>query len=423
MIFLDDVNESSGYIKVLGVGGGGTNIVEYMSRETIPCVSFSACNTDMFHLDKSKLQTKIQLGTSNESGWGAGAEPDKAKKYTLESKKEIAALLEGSTRLLFIVAGLGGGTGTGASPVIAEIAKKQLNILTIGVVTLPFLFEGPKRMALAKEGLKKLKKSVDSLIVLANQSLIKFHGNLTKSHAFNLSNEAVFNSVQSFSNIVSSPDQINVDMADVTRIMKDSGPALIGTTITEDDEAVVDAIYKTITNDLLLYNSVKSAERILLHITYGNPENEITLDEIETLTEILRQETGTDIDLIWGSGENPEIEEGICVTVVATAFENTEIHNFEEKMSSIPTKVEQRELPKISEIPKKKKKSISAPPPFPLTPSLFDDLVSPNILYQQFKPFSEGYFSSLEPDECDHDTLTKVLREPSIKRVSWGNNI
>lgn len=305
-------------IKVIGVGGGGTNAVTHMYNLGIRGVDFAVCNTDEQSLDLSSVPTKIQLGPLLTVGRGAGNNPEMGKKACMESTEDLQDFLEADTKMLFITAGMGGGTGTGAGPILAKVAR-EMGILTVGIVTLPFSFEGPRRGKHAHEGIEQLKQNVDALIVVSNDKLRQIYGNLPMSSAFSHADNVLATAAKGIAEIITVPGYINVDFEDVNFVMKDSGVAIMGSAAAAGDDRAKKVIEDALNSPLLEDNDIRGAKHILLNITTGrNPE--ITMDEVGVITEYIQQEAGFETDLIWGSCVDDSLNDQISVTLIATGF-------------------------------------------------------------------------------------------------------
>ncbi|MCC6753551.1 MAG: cell division protein FtsZ [Saprospiraceae bacterium] len=305
-------------IKVIGVGGAGTNAVTHMFSQGIRGVDFAVCNTDQQSLELSGVPVKIQLGPLLTEGRGAGNNPEKGKLACEESTKELVQFLEKETRMLFVTAGMGGGTGTGAAPILARMAR-ELGILTVGIVTMPFSFEGPRRGRHAAEGIEQLKQSVDALIVVSNDKLREVYGNLAMSSAFSHADNVLATAAKGIAEIITVPGYINVDFEDVNYVMKDSGVAIMGSAVAGGQDRSKKVIELALNSPLLEDNDIRGAKHILLNITTGrNPE--ITMDEVGEITEIIQRAAGHDTDLIWGSCVDDALDDQISVTLIATGF-------------------------------------------------------------------------------------------------------
>ncbi|MBK8152218.1 MAG: cell division protein FtsZ [Saprospiraceae bacterium] len=308
----------SSIIKVIGVGGGGTNAVTHMFSMGIRGVDFAVCNTDHQSLDISSVPNKIQLGPLLTVGRGAGNNPEVGKQSCIESIEDLRRFLEPDTKMLFVTAGMGGGTGTGAAPIIAKLAQ-ELEILTVGIVTLPFQFEGPRRARLASEGIEALKENVDALIVISNNKLREMYGNLAMSSAFNYADNILTTAAKGIAEIITVPGYINVDFEDVNFVMKNSGVAIMGSAQAAGEGRARQVIELALNSPLLEDNDIRGAKHILLNITTGrNPE--ITMDEVGEITEYIQQEAGSNTDIIWGSCVDDDLGDAISVTLIATGF-------------------------------------------------------------------------------------------------------
>ncbi len=315
------VNKSS-IIKVLGIGGGGSNAVNHMWKQGIQDVDFAVCNTDAQALKNSPVPVKIQLGESLTEGRGAGNRPEIGRQAALENLEDVKELLEGKTRMVFLTAGMGGGTGTGAAPVIAQAAK-ELGILTVAIVTIPFRFEGQQRINQAIEGINELKGYVDSLLVINNEKLREIYGDLKLSEAFAKADDVLTIAARGIAEIITLPGHINVDFADVETVMKDSGVAILGSGSATGEGRAVKAIESALTSPLLNNNNIRGADNILLNITSG--ENEITMDEVGEITDFLNNAASRNVLIIWGTGVNRNLGDEVNVTIIATGFETNSI--------------------------------------------------------------------------------------------------
>ncbi len=305
-------------IKVLGVGGGGSNAVSHMYNQGIVGVDFAICNTDSQAMETSPVPTKIQLGPNLTEGRGAGSMPNKGKAACEESIEDVRKYLEDKCKMLFITAGMGGGTGTGAAPIIAKLAK-EMGILTVGIITLPFTFEGRRRSSQGHEGLAELKKYVDTLIVISNDKLRTIFGNLSLSDAFGNADNILSTAARGIAEIITVPGYVNVDFEDVNTVMRESGVAIMGTAVADGDDRARRAVDEALHSPLLEDNNIKGAKHILLNITSGT--REVTMDEIFEITEFVQEEAGYGTDLIWGNCYDENLGEKLCVTVIATGFE------------------------------------------------------------------------------------------------------
>lgn len=311
--------DESPIIKVIGVGGGGSNAVTHMFEQGIIGVDFAICNTDSQAMDLSPVPTRMQLGPNLTEGRGAGNKPNIGKLACEESIEEIRKYLDNNCKMLFITAGMGGGTGTGAAPIIAKAAK-EMDILTVGIVTLPFTFEGRKRTTHGAEGLEEMKRNVDTLIVISNDKLRQIHGNLSISDAFSRADNILTTAAKGIAEIITVAGYVNVDFEDVNTVMRDSGVAIMGTASADGEDRARRAVDEALHSPLLEDNDIKGAQHILLNITSGTKE--VTMDEIFEITEFVQEEAGYGTDLIWGNCHDEALGEKISVTVIATGFEN-----------------------------------------------------------------------------------------------------
>ena len=318
--------EENSIIKVIGVGGGGSNAVNHMYRLGIKGVDFIVCNTDKQALEKSPVPNKIQLGLKSTKGLGAGSIPDVGRDAALESLDEIKKFLGTETQMVFITAGLGGGTGTGAAPVIASIAR-ELGILTVGIVTIPFTFEGKKRRAQAEAGLEEMKKYVDTLLVIGNDKLREIYGNLKMSEAFEHADDVLTGAAKSIAEIISLHMHINVDFNDVKTVMKDSGVAIMGSAIASGERRAVKAVEQALNSPLLNDNDISGARHVLLNIMSGS--DDIDMDEFGEITDFIQDAAGGTAELITGYGTDPSLGDNVSVTIIATGFNAKQSTGFE----------------------------------------------------------------------------------------------
>ncbi|MEZ4948787.1 MAG: cell division protein FtsZ [Saprospiraceae bacterium] len=305
-------------IKVIGVGGGGSNAVNHMFRQGIVGVDFAICNTDAQAIEISPVSTKIQLGPNLTEGRGAGSKPNIGKLACEESVEELRRYMENNCKMLFITAGMGGGTGTGAAPIIAKTAQ-ELDILTVGIVTVPFFFEGKRRSLQAIEGLDELKKNVDTLIVISNDKLRQIHGNLSITDAFAQADNVLTTAAKGIAEIITVPGYVNVDFEDVNTVMRNSGVAIMGTGMAEGENRAKRAVDEALNSPLLEDSNIRGAQHILLNITSGSQE--VTMDEIFEITEFVQEEAGHGTDLIWGNCYDENLGDALAVTVIATGFD------------------------------------------------------------------------------------------------------
>ncbi|MGY0406949.1 MAG: cell division protein FtsZ, partial [Polaribacter sp.] len=316
-ILFDMPKEQSNTIKVIGVGGGGSNAVNHMYTQQIKGVDFVICNTDAQALENSPVPNKIQLGASLTSGLGAGANPEIGAKAAKESMQEIQQMLNTQTKMVFITAGMGGGTGTGAAPIIAKIAK-DMDILTVGIVTMPFQFEGRMRSKQAQLGIDQLRQNVDSLIVINNNKLREVYGNLGFKAGFSKADEVLSTASRGIAEVITHHYKQNIDLHDAKTVLSNSGTAIMGSAKEEGKERAQTAIVKALDSPLLNDNKITGAKNVLLLIVSGG--NEVTLDEIGEINDYIQNEAGYDANIIMGIGEDEELGDAIAVTIVATGF-------------------------------------------------------------------------------------------------------
>jgi cell division protein FtsZ len=321
MIQFDLPKQKSSIIKVLGVGGGGSNAVNFMFQQDIEGVDFIICNTDSKAIEQSQVPNKIQLGPHLTQGLGAGADPSVGKMATEESLEEIKKILEVNTKMAFITVGMGGGTGTGGAPIIAKICK-DLGILTVGIVTTPFGFEGPRRQKQAEEGINELKPYVDTLLVISNDKLRVQYGNLKMKEAFTKADNVLATAAKCITDVINSRGHIIVDFADVCTVMKNGGVAILGKAEVAGENRAERAIEEALNSPLLNDNDIKGAKWILLNINSAEGEYECSMDELESINTILRARTGEHSDVIMGMGYDETLGEKLGITLIATGFEH-----------------------------------------------------------------------------------------------------
>ncbi len=309
--------EESSIIKVIGVGGGGSNAVNHMYRQGIRGVDFVVCNTDQQALDTSPVPKKIALGSSLTEGRGAGAQAEVGMNAAIENLDDIKDVLGTDTKMVFITAGMGGGTGTGAAPVIAQAAK-ELGILTVGIVTIPFSFEGKKRKLQADKGLAELKKHVDTVLIISNDKLRDMYGNLKLSEAFNQADDVLSIAAKGIAEIITVEGYVNVDFEDVRTVMTNSGVAIMGSATTSGADRATKAVEQALASPLLNDNNIFGASNILLYISSG--KDEVTMDEVAEITDYIQEEAGMDADVIWGNGTDHDLDDKLTLTIIATGF-------------------------------------------------------------------------------------------------------
>ncbi|MFT7588258.1 MAG: cell division protein FtsZ [Limisphaerales bacterium] len=317
MLF-DMPQEHSAIIKVIGIGGGGCNAVNHMFRQGIRDVNFVICNTDAQALESSPVPFKVQLGPELTKGRGAGSHPEMGKEATLESMVTVKEILAQDTEMVFITAGMGGGTGTGGAPVVAKIAR-EMGVLTVGIVTLPFGFEGKKRVAQAHKGIAELTEHVDSIIVIVNDKIREVYGNLSFSEAFSRADDILTTAAKGIAEIITIPGYVNVDFEDVKTVLSDSGVAIMGTGTASGEKRAIEAVEAALNSPLLNDTDICGARHVLLNITSG--QQEVTMDEISEITEYVQEAAGMESDIIWGNCLDEEFNDELSVTVIATGFE------------------------------------------------------------------------------------------------------
>lgn len=319
MLKFEHPKDQSNIIKVIGVGGGGSNAVTHMYHQGIKGVDFVLCNTDSQALDTSPVPNKVHLGKRQ---LGAGNIPAVGREAAIETTDEIRELLEPHTKMLFITAGMGGGTGTGAAPVVAKIAR-ELDILTVGIVTLPFSFEGKKRRQQAFEGIEELKRHVDTLLIISNDKLREEYGNMRLTEAFKKADDVLTTASKGIAEIITVTGYINVDFEDVKTVMKNSGKAIMGSAVASGENRAIKAIEEAMRSPLLNDSNISGAKNILLYISSG--EEEISLDEVHEITDYIQHICGNTAEVIWGNGVDTSLGNNIAITVIATGFENEEL--------------------------------------------------------------------------------------------------
>jgi cell division protein FtsZ len=318
--------EPGSIIKVIGVGGGGSNAVNHMFKLGIKGVDFIVCNTDKQALEVSPVPNKIQLGIALTKGLGAGSIPEMGKNSALETIEEIRSYLSDGTQMVFITAGLGGGTGTGAAPIIASVAR-EMGILSVGIVTMPFVFEGKKRKMQAEQGLEEMKKYVDTLLVIGNDKLRDIYGNLKMSEAFAHADNVLTGAAKSIAEIISINLHINVDFNDVKTVMKDSGVAIMGTASASGERRAIRAVEQALNSPLLNDNNIRGARHVLLNIMSGT--DDISMDEFGEITDYIQEASGYTAELITGYGIDQSLGDSVGVTIIATGFESNKPSGFE----------------------------------------------------------------------------------------------
>ncbi|MFM7840183.1 MAG: cell division protein FtsZ [Chitinophagaceae bacterium] len=329
MIYFDLPKEKSSIIKVIGVGGGGSNAVNYMYNQRISGVDFIICNTDAQSLAQSQVPNKVQLGPYLTQGLGAGANPEIGRQATEESLEEIRKILEVNTKMAFITAGMGGGTGTGGAPIISKICK-DLGILTVGIVTTPFSYEGKKRKQQAEEGISILKKYVDTLLIISNDKLRHQFGNLKMREAFSKADNILATAAKCITDVINSTGQINVDFADVCTVMREGGVAMLGSATARGPQRAQLAIEEALNSPLLNDSDIHGAKWILININSSEGEYEFTMDEVEVIQQHILSLTGEETDVILGLGYDAQLDDEMSITLIASGYEYTDPFSYQE---------------------------------------------------------------------------------------------
>ncbi|MFZ1784482.1 MAG: cell division protein FtsZ, partial [Ferruginibacter sp.] len=358
MIHFDLPKDQSSIIKVIGVGGGGSNAVNHMFSQNIEGVNFIICNTDAQAIAQSKVPNKIQLGPHLTQGLGAGANPEIGRQATEESLEEIKRILEVNTKMAFITAGMGGGTGTGGAPILAKICK-DLGILTVGIVTTPFAYEGKKRIAQAEEGVMLLKNHVDTLLVISNDKLRHQFGNLKMKEAFAKADNVLATAAKCITDVINSTGQINVDFADVCTVMVNGGVAILGSAAEGGEDRAQAAIENAINSPLLNDSDIRGAKWILININSSEGEHEFTMDEVEIIQNYLISQAGEGTDVILGLGYDNTLEDKIGITLIATGFDHKD--PFEKKTEN-KKEVREEKIVMTLEMPVKEEKIVAVQP-------------------------------------------------------------
>ncbi len=322
MMRFDLPKEQSSIIKVIGVGGGGSNAVNYMFEQGIKGVDFIVCNTDAQALDASPVPIKVQLGETLTEGRGAGSIPEVGRNAAVENLDDVKNIIGNNTTMVFVTAGMGGGTGTGAAPVIARAAK-DMGILTVGIVTVPFMFEGKRRSDQASEGLAEMRDSVDTLLVITNDKLRELFGNLPLKKAFDHADEVLCTAAKGIAEVITLTGEINVDMNDVNTVMRNSGVAVMGSGRASGEGRAMIAVKEALESPLLNDNDIEGANFVLLNITYG--DEEVLMDEISEITDYIQDCAGRSAEVIWGYGLDDSLGNDLCITVIATGFKTNEV--------------------------------------------------------------------------------------------------
>jgi cell division protein FtsZ len=378
MIHFEIPKNQSSIIKVIGVGGGGSNAVNYMHSLGIDGVDFVVCNTDSQALSLSPVANKVQLGPHLTQGLGAGANPEIGKQSCEESLEDIAKILKVNTRMAFITAGMGGGTGTGGAPVVSKICR-DLGILTVGIVTTPFTYEGRKRMKQAQDGIDRMREYVDTILIISNDKLRQQFGNLPFTKAFAKADDILATAAKCITDVITSTGQINVDFADVCTVMKNGGVAILGSASATGENRALIAVEEALNSPLLNDNDIRGAKWLLLNITSASGEFEHTMDEAEAIQAHVQHQAGDNCDVILGMGHDPNLGDKIAVTVIATGFNHSEIKIELPAKSNEPEKivVTLGGINNTHEV--RKPEAVEPPAPhYSMTPTLVEEPVADN---------------------------------------------
>ena len=435
-------NQSS-QIKVMGIGGGGSNAVNYMFEHGINGVDFVICNTDSQALEASPVPIKIQLGASLTEGLGAGANPEVGRKAAEESADRITELLDANTKMLFLTAGMGGGTGTGAAPVIAEIAREK-GILTVGVVTIPFSTEGGFRKKYADDGIAELKKYVDTLLVINNEKLIEVYGDLTFTQAFGKANEVLNTATKGIAEVISQHLMVNIDLNDARRVLENSGTAVMGQAEAEGENRAIEAVKEALDSPLLNDNDITGAQQVLLKIVTGAGDDEIKMSELANIKNAIQKAAGTNVNIIEGIGIDADLGSKVSVTVIATGFEERRKPKGERKVTlgedcldsitseenegvSEPTANVQQTLSLEDEI------DFSIPtidePIAEVAPTVVNDVIEPVVeshntpekivfdLGNEFETNEVDVLTETEEDESPDEVIASIMLDEKIQEV------
>jgi cell division protein FtsZ len=435
MIHFDLPKEKSSIIKVVGVGGGGSNAVNHMFSQNIEGVNFIICNTDAQAISQSKVPNRVQLGPHLTQGLGAGANPNIGRQATEESLEEIKRILEVNTKMAFITAGMGGGTGTGGAPIISKICK-ELGILTVGIVTTPFSYEGRKRQMQAEEGIKVMKEYVDTLLVISNDKLRHQFGNLKMKEAFNRADNVLATAAKCITDVINSTGQINVDFADVCTVMRNGGVAILGSAACGGEDRAQRTIAEALTSPLLNDNDIRGAKWILININSSEGEHEFTMDEVEIIQNYLLEQAGEGTDVILGMGYDNSLADKIGITLIATGFEHKD--PFDKKQPkqktadpnekivlTLASQSEEKKAREVIEDPVVDEKKVHIQEPVALKEELLPKLNMPEDQEMELRDFTT------ETSKSTVDNKVETIREentmewvfsgtPSASAVSGG---
>jgi cell division protein FtsZ len=417
MIHFDLPKEKSSIIKVIGVGGGGSNAVNFMYSQSIEGVNFIICNTDSQAIALSKVPNKVQLGPHLTQGLGAGANPEIGRQATEESLEEIKRILEVNTKMAFITAGMGGGTGTGGAPIIAKICK-DLGILTVGIVTTPFTYEGKKRQLQAEEGIKNLKQYVDTLLVISNDKLRHQFGNLKMREAFAKADNVLATAAKCITDVINSTGQINVDFADVCTVMRNGGVAILGSAAAEGENRAQKAIEEALNSPLLNDNDIRGAKWILININSQEGEHEFTMDEVEVIQQHILSQAGEDTDVILGLGYDNTLDRKLGITLIATGFQYKD--PFAKARMKKEEEKKEEKIVMVLGTPEQAKKATSAAPALPEVEEKEDPL-QPKLIDE---PIDTDHLSVLDfSDDVIRLSEEPVLQDDDNAVIHWELNM
>jgi cell division protein FtsZ len=413
MIHFDLPKEKSSIIKVIGVGGGGSNAVNHMFAQNIEGVNFIICNTDAQAITLSRVPNKVQLGPHLTQGLGAGANPDIGRQATEESLEEIRRILEVNTKMAFITAGMGGGTGTGGAPIISKICK-ELGILTVGIVTTPFSYEGKKRQIQAEEGIKILKQYVDTLLVISNDKLRHQFGNLKMKEAFNMADNVLATAAKCITDVINSTGQINVDFADVCTVMRNGGVAILGSGACGGENRALATIEQALNSPLLNDNDIRGAKWILININSSEGEHEFTMDEVEIIQNYLLSQAGEGTDVILGMGYDNSLGDKIGITLIATGFEHKDPFKKTTKKSApkeekIVLTLGEPEKKPVEPVAKKEKEPVKEP--------VIKEELAPTLFEIEAEPIAGVVFTNEVAGKNTVDN--KVEKKNEEERIEW----
>ncbi len=407
-------NEDHAIIKVIGVGGGGGNAVNYMFHQNIPMVNFVVLNTDRQHLEKSPVPTKVLIGNNLTHGLGAGNDPEVGRQCAEADADTIKQLFQDQTEMVFITAGMGGGTGTGAAPVVARLAK-EAGMLTIGIVTVPFMFEGMKKVLKAIDGANEMKKHVDALLMINNENLVELYKDLNFFNAFGKADDTLANAARSISEIISETCYINVDFQDVKTTLKDSGTAIISTAFGEGEHRISDAIHNALHSPLLKAHDINTSKRLLLKFTcWKDSPNPIRTEEITEITEFTAK-LPSSIDVKWGIGDDPSMGDRVKITVLAAGFDVT-IH--EEK------KEDGEDGGTVIKFPSENSENSSKPQPDDDSVKRINEVYGPDMINKQRRRQAKMKYAVLKPEQFDdHEVIALIENTPTYNREPRFNDL